>query len=63
MQQITKVILSSLICNTLLWYDHMLFGHLINIIGGVFFPSDDQLISNLTQSKPSIVAVSRVKKI
>ncbi|MCX3064690.1 hypothetical protein OR222_01870 [Wolbachia endosymbiont of Drosophila pseudotakahashii] len=37
MQQITKVIFSSLICNTLLWYDHMLFGHLINIIGGVFF--------------------------
>lgn len=42
-QQITKVIFSSLICNTLLWYDHMLFGHLINIIGGVFFPSDNQL--------------------
>ncbi|WP_425386000.1 MFS transporter [Wolbachia endosymbiont (group A) of Barypeithes pellucidus] len=47
MQQITKVIFSSLICNTLLWYDHMLFGHLINIIGGVFFPSDDQLTSVL----------------
>ncbi|WCR57953.1 MFS transporter [Wolbachia endosymbiont of Ctenocephalides felis wCfeJ] len=47
MQQITKVILSSLICNTLLWYDHMLFGHLISIIGGVFFPSDDQLVSIL----------------
>lgn len=47
MQQVTKVILSSLICNTLLWYDHMLFGHLVNIIGGVFFPSDDQLTSVL----------------
>ncbi|NSM56920.1 MHS family MFS transporter [Wolbachia endosymbiont of Atemnus politus] len=47
MQQITKVIFSSLICNTLLWYDHMLFGHLISIIGSVFFPSDDQLISVL----------------
>ena len=47
MQQITKVILSSLICNTLLWYDHMLFSHLINIIGGVFFPSDDKLVSIL----------------
>ncbi|WP_374698221.1 MFS transporter [Wolbachia endosymbiont (group B) of Limnophora tigrina] len=47
MQQITKVILSSLICGTLLWYDHMLFGHLINIIGNVFFPSDDQLTSVL----------------
>ncbi|MCM1000754.1 MAG: MFS transporter [Wolbachia endosymbiont of Melophagus ovinus] len=47
MQQITKVIFSSLICNTLLWYDHMLFGHLISIIGGVFFPSDDQLVSIL----------------
>ncbi|WP_168464015.1 MFS transporter [Wolbachia endosymbiont of Ctenocephalides felis wCfeT] len=47
MQQITKVILSSLICNTLLWYDHMLFGHLINIIGSTFFPSDDQLTSVL----------------
>ncbi|QOD38263.1 MFS transporter [Candidatus Wolbachia massiliensis] len=47
MQQITKVILSSLICNTLLWYDHMLFGHLISVIGSVFFPSDDQLVSVL----------------
>lgn len=46
-QQITKVILSSLICNTLLWYDHMLFSHLISIIGGVFFPSDDKLVSIL----------------
>ncbi|WCR53497.1 MAG: Proline/betaine transporter [Wolbachia endosymbiont of Ctenocephalides orientis wCori] len=47
MQQITKVILSSLVCNTLLWYDHMLFGHLISIIGSVFFPSSDQLTSIL----------------
>ncbi|TVS90676.1 MHS family MFS transporter [Wolbachia pipientis] len=47
MQQITKVIFSSLICNTLLWYDHMLFSHLISIIGDVFFPSDDKLVSIL----------------
>ncbi|WGJ62092.1 MFS transporter [Wolbachia endosymbiont of Frankliniella intonsa] len=47
MQQITKVILSSLICNTLLWYDHMLFSHLISIIGDVFFPSDHKLVSIL----------------
>ncbi|MDD9331439.1 MAG: MFS transporter [Wolbachia sp.] len=47
MQQITKVVLSSLICNALLWYDHMLFCHLINIIGSVFFPSDDSLTSML----------------
>lgn len=42
-----KVIFSSLVCNTLLWYDHMIFGHLANIIGSVFFPSDDSLISML----------------
>lgn len=42
-----KVIFSSLVCNTLLWYDHMIFGHLVNIIGSVFFPSDDSLISML----------------
>lgn len=47
MQQITKVVLSSLVCNTLLWYDHMLFGHLISVIGSVFFPSSDQLTSIL----------------
>ena len=46
-RQITKVIVSGLICNTLLWYDHMLFGHLINMIGSVFFSSDDSLTSVL----------------
>ena len=46
-KKITKVMFSGLVCNTLLWYDHMLFGHLINIIGSVFFPDDDSLTSML----------------
>lgn len=43
--QVKKVIFLSIICNTLLWYDYMLFGSLISIISHTFFPSNDYYIS------------------
>ncbi|WP_333023788.1 MFS transporter [Wolbachia endosymbiont of Pentidionis agamae] len=45
--QIKKVLLATIVCNTLLWYDHMIFGHLIDIIGNVFFPSNNSLVSTI----------------
>ncbi|XGA08285.1 MAG: MFS transporter [Wolbachia endosymbiont of Xenopsylla cheopis] len=43
--QVKKVIFLSVICNTLLWYDYMLFGSLISIISNTFFPNNDYYVS------------------
>ncbi len=43
--QVRKVIFLSIICNTLLWYDYMLFGSLISIISHTFFPNNNHYLS------------------
>ncbi len=45
MGDIKKAILSSVICNVILWYDYTLFGTLIYIISDVFFSSAGYYIS------------------
>ncbi len=40
-----KVIVSTVVCNSLIWYDYALYGSLITIIGKLFFPSDNEFIS------------------
>ncbi len=43
--KLKKVILSTVICNSLVWYDYALYGSLIGIISSLFFPSENAIIS------------------
>ncbi|MBQ4875023.1 MAG: MFS transporter [Rickettsiaceae bacterium H1] len=45
MGELKKVVLSTVICNSLIWYDYALYGSLIGIIGKLFFPSENSFIS------------------
>ncbi|MGN7678279.1 MAG: MFS transporter [Anaplasma sp.] len=46
--RITKAVLSTIVCNTLVWYDYVLFGSLAGIIGELFFPREDVYSSLLS---------------
>lgn len=43
-KNLIKVVLSTLICNSLIWYDYALYGSLIVIISDLFFPGGDHFI-------------------
>ncbi|MDB1135806.1 MFS transporter [Candidatus Anaplasma sp. TIGMIC] len=43
-----RAVLSTIICNTLVWYDYILFGSLAVTIGDLFFPRDDAYSSLLS---------------
>ena len=40
-----KAVLSTIMCNTLVWYDYVLFGNLVSIISKLFFPAEDRYFS------------------
>ena len=42
-----KAVLSTVICNSLIWYDYALYGTLIEIISHLFFPNNNPFISLL----------------
>lgn len=44
-EKLKKAILSTIICNSLVWYDYALYGSLITIIGQLFFPQSSHLIN------------------
>ncbi|MGN7661818.1 MAG: MFS transporter, partial [Anaplasma sp.] len=46
--RITKAVLSTIVCNTLVWYDYVLFGSMAGIIGELFFPQEDVYSSLLS---------------
>ena len=45
MGTLRKILLSTVICNSLIWYDYALYGSLIVIISKLFFPLDNSFIS------------------
>ncbi|WP_353287493.1 MFS transporter [Wolbachia endosymbiont (group B) of Gerris lacustris] len=47
MNDIQKAILSSIICNMIIWYEVTLFGVLTHIISNVFFPSESDYLSTI----------------
>ncbi|MFL3877262.1 MFS transporter [Wolbachia endosymbiont of Trichogramma kaykai] len=47
MNNIQKAILSSIICNMIIWYEITLFGVLTHIISNVFFPSESDYLSTI----------------
>ncbi|WP_264375892.1 MFS transporter [Wolbachia endosymbiont (group B) of Sphaerophoria taeniata] len=47
MNNIQKAILSSIICNMIIWYEVTLFGVLKHIISNVFFPSESDYLSTI----------------
>lgn len=47
MNNIQKAILSSIICNMIIWYEVTLFGVLTHIISNVFFPSENNYLSTI----------------
>ncbi|MDR2832069.1 MAG: MFS transporter [Rickettsiales bacterium] len=47
MNNIQKAILSSIICNMIVWYELTLFGVLIHTISNIFFPSESDYLSTI----------------
>ncbi|MGL9717606.1 MAG: MFS transporter [Wolbachia sp.] len=47
MNNIQKAILSSIICNMIIWYELTLFGVLTHIISNVFFPAENDYLSTI----------------
>lgn len=47
MSDIQKAILSSIICNMLIWYEVTLFGVLMHVISNVFFSSESNYLSTI----------------
>ncbi|MFV9838498.1 MAG: MFS transporter [Aaplasma endosymbiont of Hyalomma asiaticum] len=39
--KVRRAVLSTIVCNTLVWYDYILFGSLASTIGNLFFPMGD----------------------
>ena len=39
--KVRRAVLSTIVCNSLVWYDYILFGSLAGTIGELFFPPDD----------------------
>ncbi|MDB1135331.1 MFS transporter [Candidatus Anaplasma sp. TIGMIC] len=46
--RVGRAVLSTIICNTLVWYDYLLFGSLAVTIGDLFFPQSDAYSSLLS---------------
>ena len=46
--KVRKAVLSTIVCNTLVWYDYILFGSLASTIGELFFPQSDKYSSLLS---------------
>ncbi|ABD44363.1 MFS transporter [Anaplasma phagocytophilum] len=42
---VKRAVLSTILCNTLVWYDYILFGSLASTIGDLFFPQEDKYLS------------------
>ncbi|ABD44809.1 sugar (and other) transporter family protein [Ehrlichia chaffeensis str. Heartland] len=40
-----RAVLSTIMCNTLVWYDYVLFGNLVSVISKLFFPAEDRYFS------------------
>lgn len=40
--KVRRAVLSTIVCNTLVWYDYILFGSLAGTIGELFFPPNDR---------------------
>ncbi|MCU7611767.1 MFS transporter [Anaplasma capra] len=47
-RKVTKAVLSTIMCNTLVWYDYILFGSLAGTIGTLFFPQEDKYLQLLS---------------
>ena len=47
-RKVTNAVLSTIACNTLVWYDFILFGSLAGTIGELFFPQEDRYLSLLS---------------
>ncbi|AGZ79380.1 MFS transporter [Anaplasma marginale str. Dawn] len=54
-RKVTNAVLSTIACNTLVWYDFILFGSLAGTIGELFFPQEDRY--SLLLSSFCVVAV------
>ncbi|CAI27577.1 Proline/betaine transporter [Ehrlichia ruminantium str. Gardel] len=43
--KLKKAVLTTIMCNTLVWYDYVLFGNLVSVISKLFFPAEDRYLS------------------